>query len=259
MITDIGGERVEWGLPRFKQFMSLIRQLPKTEDFTVPEHRLCDFLIDEDAEITVYYSPLDHLNPHARIVFVGLTPARDQMHGSLSRARWALSEDGKIPAEAFEYAKGSAATAFGENETRLLIRMLDSLGINEKLDLFSVADLFFLWEFRREIHFTWALRFPTFFLGRSFSGYPNPISSHPCLRAYEQSLGEELALIPNALVVPLGHHVTASLLHLCNEGVIRVERCLIGLPRPVESNMSRFERKFDRLREQVERWVPRPD
>lgn len=43
---------------------------------TVRDNRL---LMDKDGDVSIYCAPFEYINPHARIVLVGITPGPTQM------------------------------------------------------------------------------------------------------------------------------------------------------------------------------------
>jgi hypothetical protein len=116
--------------------------------------------------------------------------------------------------------------------------MLDGLGLHEALGLASCWDLF---GSRLDLlHTTAVVRYPVFVGGGNFTGYtPDPLR-HPLLRRFVvEALANELALTPDALLVPLGKVVAEALALLAREGLVSAARCLPGLPHPSGANAHR--------------------
>jgi hypothetical protein len=185
--------------------------------------------------VEMVYAPFDHVNTAARLVIVGLTPGRQQAGNALRAALEALAS-GLGDAQAAERAKVFASFS-GPMRTNL-VKMLDLIGVARWLGLQTTATLWT--EDARLIHFTSALRYPVFVDGENWSGAPDMIQTASMSTWLEAYTGTELALLQDAILVPLGPKVTAALQHLATKGMIGADRILDGLPHPSGANAERI-------------------
>jgi hypothetical protein len=175
------------------------------------------------------------MNPRARLVIVGLTPGKQQAANALRAAHDALGA-GLNNAEAAERAKVYAS--FSGPMRRNLVSMLNSVGIAQWLGIATTASL---WgQDAGLIHFTSALRYPVFVDGENWSGAPDMIRNAPMREWLETYTGSELAMLDDAVFVPLGPKVAAGLHHLASRGLIAADRILDGLPHPSGANAERI-------------------
>ena len=73
----------------------------------------------------------------------------------------------------------------------------------------------------------------------------------------EDILSPELAMVPDALIVPLGNATSECLGYLSSAGLLKSSRCLFGFPHPSGANghrKSQFEAEKHRLRSQLKSW-----
>lgn len=79
------------------------------------------------------------------------------------------------------------------------------------------------------------------------------------LRAFaRQVLAANLAMLPQALVIPLGTAAEDAVQVCVGSGVLSPARCLFGFPHPSGANGHRrrqFTERRDRLTEEVHRWA----
>lgn len=221
----------------FPKFTPTIRQLSSAEieDPRTARELLLDRTTIGGREIEMVYAPFDHVNRHARLVIVGLTPGKQQAVNALRAAHNALGA-GLNDADAAERAKVYAS--FSGPMRRNLVSMLDSVGIARWLGLATTASL---WgQDASLIHFTSALRYPVFVDGENWSGAPDMIRNMPMREWLETYTGSELAMLDNAVFVPLGPKVAAGLQHLAVRGMISADRILDGLPHPSGANAERI-------------------
>lgn len=69
-------------------------------------------------------------------------------------------------------------------------------------------------------------------------------------RWLRDELAPELAMLPEALVVPLGRAVDAAIAMLIHEGQVEQARCLVGFPHPSGRNVNRVK-QWDMKRRQL--------
>lgn len=217
----------------YGHYEPLLRELPHT----VTDRDLIDerFLIQRDGRLEIYYAPTDWLRPQARIAIVGITPGKDTMRIAYQTVVDGIAAGRPLPAVLDDVKRRAAFSGFRGQ----LVAWLAALDVHRHLGINSAADL---WEHGAELlQPTSAIRYPAFVAGKNYSGRNPDLVKHPLLRAYlYQTLAPELALIPNALVVPLGEKVAEALQLLGTDGLIDLDRCLIGFPHPSGQNGHRM-------------------
>ncbi len=186
--------------------------------------------------VHMVYAPFDHVNRAARIAIVGMTPGRFQAANALRAAQEALGAAQSVELAA-EKAKVFGSFS-GEPMRGNLVRMLDLIGVAKLLGVRSTASL---WSSNSAlVHFTSALRYPVFVDGQNWSGQPDMVRT-PRLRAWlETYTGTELALLRDAVIVPLGSKVASAMHHLARQGLIDGRHILEGLPHPSGANAERI-------------------
>jgi hypothetical protein len=191
--------------------------------------------IASEGAITTVFAPFDHTSVSARIAVVGITPGLVQAENAL-RAAGAALRDGKSDAEASRLAKLTAS--FSGTQTRNnLVNMLNAVGLASAFGVQSCEEMFD--PAREFVHFTSALRYPVFINGKNYNGAPNMLRS-PLLRLMiETYLAEEVAMLPNALWLPLGPKPALALHHLVKIGALPASRLLDGMPHPSGLNGER--------------------
>ena len=146
--------------------------------------------------------------------------------------------------------------AFAGSTRTNLVAMLDGVGVPEMLGITSSSQLFA--ERSDLLHATSALLYPVFLRGKSYGGTPNPLSS-PLLRALvEQVFASELAMVPDAFVVPLGSAVARLLRSQAKRGVLAAKRCLFDFPHPSGGNGHRaaqYRARRDLMSVHVSEWA----
>jgi hypothetical protein len=234
----------------FDDFAAVLQDLPpilSESDVLVPELHLAT-----EGPWSVYYCPFDWVSPKAKVVIVGITPGLQQSYLSNQEAQRALNE-GVDADEALRRACtiGSFAGIMRTN----LVRMLDGIGVQDHLDLASTAALF--GEHDELLHSTSSLLYPVFRDGKNYGGSPDPTTS-PLLTSFlRHVLPAELALVPEALVIPLGKMATAALARACARGALNPSRVLFDFPHPSGGNGHRerlYKRYKDALAERVASW-----
>lgn len=193
-------------------------------------------LIAKDGRLEVRYAPFDFVNRDAKLVILGITPGEQQANSAILEARRALcaGEDDNV---AMFRAKSHASFS-GPMRTNL-IAMLDAVGMNKALSIESCASL---WDVDLDmVHFASALRYPVFKDGKNYTGSSPKIVRSPFLR--DQLLAHtavELAVLSEALVLPLGPAVTEACRFLVQEGRLDDSRVIEGVPHPSGANAERI-------------------
>ncbi len=215
-----------------------------------------DFKLADEGRLSVYWIPFERLNVHARVVICGLTPGYGQMLEAFTAAREALSAGlGLDEILAHVDRKGSYAGTMRNN----MVRMLDELGMAAALDIPSTSELFA--EADQYVHTTSALRYPVFVEGRNYGGANPEVRQSALLRTYVTgTLGPELAVVPDALIIPLGKAAESCVQMLVSAEQLDVARCLLGFPHPSGGNGHRvrqFRENQARLRQELDNWADR--
>lgn len=192
----------------------------------------CDELrLYRDEQISIYLTPFDNYNTEARVVLVGITPGRHQMHLAVKAAGEAFRRGCSVD-QAIAEAKQRAA--FEGRMRNILIRMLDDIGVHQVFGLSSCLSLF---EDRSDlVSCTSAICHAVFVKDReNYRGRPE-IDRHPVLRAFaKRVLAYNISSIPNALVVPFGPVVSQAVLL----AGVDPSRVLHGFPHPSPANQGR--------------------
>ncbi|MCG7961696.1 MAG: hypothetical protein N0E54_03200 [Candidatus Thiodiazotropha taylori] len=217
----------------FEKYINFIQN----QYFTLSQDRLpTELLIEEDGNLSVYYAPFDYINTDAKIVICGITPGFQQ-------AILALKEAGKQLrlGATLETAKLAAknTASFGGPMRSNLIRLLDYIGISQKLDIVSCSELF--GSKSNLVHYTSALRYPVFKSHKNYSGTPSMVSKPILRKQLENCLFPELKqLSSSTLFVPLGPKVEEALSLAVKAGFVNQDKVLGGLPHPSGANAERI-------------------
>jgi hypothetical protein len=195
------------------------------------------FFLFCDGKLSAYYAPFHYMNVDARVVLVGLTPGWAQMERAFRTAKLAMAK-GLTGDELFDYIKRSGS--FSGPMRKNLVSMLDGIGLNQHLKLTSCSELF--GSASELVHFTSAVSAPTFIDGENFSGHGVSFLELPMFRQFIiDNLAKELALLPEAIIIPLGRIVDEIMGFLREERLIDPARCLLGFPHPSGANGHRME------------------
>jgi hypothetical protein len=226
--------------PAFQAFHPAIYALP--DDVRQMDVLNDGFLLGREGRLAVYYAPFDWINAEARIVIIGLTPGWTQTKIALETVHTALRR-GQSDEDAIRAAKAQASFA---GMRRRMCGWLDDLGVAKWLDISGTEDLFDTQ--RQLLQTTSAIRYPVF-VGddaRNYSGHsPKPPKSPLLMSIIETMLLPELALLSDALVVPLGRGVASAI-----AGRVDPSRCLFGFPHPSGAS-PHGPRQFEEERNQM--------
>jgi hypothetical protein len=246
MLRDVEG---------FQRYARGIQALPPRDKYLKSDLLTDRFRLCEIGSFAMYYAPFDYINPRAEVLLVGITPGWQQMEGAYREARRALHEG--VQLDAVGRRVKQHASFVGSMRSNL-IPMLDGIGLHRSLGLPTCADLF--GAASHYVHTTSAIRYPVFNKEEDYRGSPDPLRV-PVLRAMIYSLlREELELLPEALVIPLGSCVDKILEDLIANHVLARRRCLIGFPHASGSNGWRvqyFRERRDNLSRKRQRWFAR--
>lgn len=225
-------------LPRFA---GAIKALPEREvynktDLLIPEFRMHAANSAESGPVEIYYAPHnEYVNSQAKIMIIGITPGWTQMELAYRTARKLLLA-GRAAEEICRETK--LVSRFAGSMRGNLCSMLDRLQLHEYLHIPSTTSLFA--EESEVLHTTSMLRFPVFFTRQNYTGHRPALSKRSVLWDMSiRSVTEELALLNNPLLIPLGAAVQLIMEELADSGVIERRQCLFGFPHPSGANGSR--------------------
>lgn len=228
----------------FDQFAPAIRGLSPS-DLKDASALKRTFNIERDGDLQVCYAPVEYVNPHARVVIVGITPGLTQMANALAECQRQLARGASAESALYE-AKLTAA--FSGSMRPALVELLDFVGIHQWLGLQSTSELF--GSSQNLLQAESVLRYPIFVGGQNYSGTPNMVR-HPVLRGQLlQHLGRAASHWRGAVFVPLGDKVAEALIYLADKGLIDHDRVLAGLPHPSGANSERIAYFLNKKRRQ---------
>lgn len=188
-----------------------------------------------DGNLSVFYIPFDYVNTAARVVLVGITPGFTQLKNALAEAQ-AQTAHGVDEETLLKCCKQTGA--FSGPMRSNLVAMLDYIGLNQKLGIVSCADLFK--SAAGLVQTTSLLRHPVFVDGKNYNGKPDMLENVFLKSFLMKYFANEARLLPKAVFVPLGGKVSAGMKYLCQEGMIKEDRVLFGLPHPSGANAERI-------------------
>jgi hypothetical protein len=240
-------------VPDVGRLLEQISQLPGKERYAKADLLVEEFHLASEGVLEVFYAPLDHVNPDAKVALVGVTPGWTQMEQAFRAVRDALAQGS--PAEA-ALAAGKRTAAFAGTMRRNLIEMLDGVGLARSLGLATTRDLFGSAE--GLLHGTSAIRYPVFRNGGNYSGHGPRIADSPLLLGYVRDvLAGELAEVGQALVIPLGRAAESAIGAVAHTGAIDTARCLAGFPHPSGANphrVAQYQQQRDAMAATVRAW-----
>jgi hypothetical protein len=244
------------GVEHFERFADRIKALPQREQYRKSDFQGDQFRLYASGSFAIYYAPLDYINAKAKVVLVRITPGWTQIEAAYQEARLALLE-GAHRDDVCRRAKARAS--FAGPMRRNLIQMLDDIGLHDALGLKTSAELFASGS--TQLHTTSALRYPVFVDGKNYSGHRPKLLEVPVFRDIIQTdLKEELAQVPDAMVIPLGRCVNAVVEDLVGNSMLERRQCLIGFPHPSELNghrVAQFSAKRLELHHAAKEWFSR--
>lgn len=191
--------------------------------------------IESEGELEMYYAPFDYVHRDAHLVIVGITPGRTQAIEALRTARQAL-RTGQSVEEACRRAKRAAS--FCGTMRANLVELIDYFKLTRWLGVRSAHDLFELGS--PLVHTTSAFRNPIFYRGVNYNNQVKLPRSPMLQKIACELLGSELALLPNAAVIPLGPVAEEAVLHAMRARGLDTSTVLVGMPHPSGANAERI-------------------
>lgn len=202
----------------------------------------------------IYYAPHNEtINNKARIFIVGITPGWTQTSIAYKTAYNAIINNLEPELIKKECKKNSR---FAGSMRKNLIEMLDDLNLNKKLHMDSCSELF---EEKDDLlHTTSIIPYPVFINNKNYTGSNPKIIDNEILYSYvKKYFYNEIKILPNALIVPLGKAVEEVLEKMIKDNLIKEEQCLLGFPHPSGANGHRkkqFEENKMKLLSIVEQY-----
>jgi len=192
------------------------------------------FLLGVEGRYSAHYIPFESVHAGARVVAVGITPGFVQWQNAMREAQrqLALGADDAAVLRAARLA-GAFSGAIRPN----FVALLDAIGVQRWLGIASCSTLFDV--DAGLVQVSGILRHPIFVDGKNYSGSP-PMTRSAFLRTQVLDyFAHEARQLPDALYIPMGSSVGVGLDWLAEQGVIRRERILHGLPHPSGANAER--------------------
>jgi hypothetical protein len=234
--------------------ITFIQALSQKKRYKKEDLLTSETLISSENNINVYYAPFETINKDAKIIFVGITPGWQQMEIAFRNVKNEL-ENGKNWDAALAIAKMKAS--FAGQMRKNLINYLDQLGLHEKLQLDSAAELF---EPRNShlIHSTSMLRYPVMIGNDNYRGNnPSPHKSELLWNFISESFVTEINNFKGKLIVPLGSSVKDVIKRLTEKDMLNNNLILENFPHPSGLNGHRhkqFATFRDSMTAEIKKW-----
>lgn len=193
------------------------------------------FLLGQEGPLTAHYIPFDVVNTKAKVVLVGITPGFTQWKNAMNEAQRQL-----MAGASSEQARTAAkqAGAFSGTMRPNLVNLLDMIGLQRWLKIKSCDALFGLQA--NLVQTTSILRHPVFINNKNYNGTPSMVKTPFLRQIMLDHFAREAAQLPNAVYIPLGPKVSEGLSWLVQEGILKADRILSGLPHPSGPNAERI-------------------
>lgn len=204
-----------------------------------------------DGDYSAFFAPFDWINDKADIVIIGVTPGKQQALEALLSFRAALAAGASIDEAA---ARAKSAASFKGGMRTLGARLMDHFALHRLFGLATMLDLF--GSAAHRAHYTSVLRYPVL---KKFGNYAGDsrIASRPFMRRMiDETLAEELAMLPKAWLVPFGPNAMRALEHLAQAGRINESRILGGILHPGGQQWNRYNVQLDLVSGEAARAVP---
>lgn len=238
-------------MPTMNDLVSFLRSLPQGR--LQRTDILCDkTLIAREDNLSVYFVPFGHFPENAQIALIGITPGFEQMRLAFEAAR-DLHETAVDELDLYRIC--GAAAGFGGPMRKILVGMLDEIGIHEAMSLHTSAELFDADQ--TDVLRASVLQHPVFVKGGNYTGYQPPVErSEFMMNMVHEFFVPGIRRAPGALLVPMGKCVEAVLRRLELPNLM-----LAGFPHPSPANghhQRQMNQHRDELRQIVCSWRDRP-
>lgn len=195
-----------------------------------------ELLIEKQGDIEVYFSPFEYVNQQAKIVLVGISPGTTQANNANIKAKELLLDNADMNTVSKEAKQTGAFSGALRNN---LVKMLDYIGLNQKLGITSCQSLFE--EHSYLLHSTSVFRYPTLLNGKPISSAKKALTNPMLKDMLETCMERECnQLASTTYYIPMGQGVDTALLSLCHKGILDRRQLIIGLPHPSGANAERI-------------------
>ncbi len=235
------------------KFKDKLKSEPLKESYSKGELLTKEYLVASENKIEIYYAPFDYINMDASIIIVGITPGWSQMEKSFKTIIRELQMNKSFSSG---LKKVKSESSFAGSMRNNLIKMLNELELNEKLNINSTNELFDL--DNNILHSTSAIKYPVFNNGKNYTGSsPSALKSKMLWEQIEKYFIPEINNFKNKLIIPLGKSVNEILLKLHSENKLNDNFILNGFPHPSGANGHRakqFELNKESMKGIIEKW-----
>lgn len=244
-------KRGEINMPKEVLFPNYKKQILDLPLEIEKEHIINDtFKMSEEGKLSVYYAPHnEYHNAAAKIVIVGICPGWTQTKEAYIEAKKCLENNLEL-STILKRCKMNAR--FAGSMRNNIINMLDELELPKYLSISCISSLF---EDNILLHTTSLIPYPVFINGKNYTGHtPSIIESNMLMSYVKSHFYEEIKLMDNPLIIPLGKSVEEVLSIMIQDKVITKEQCLFGFPHPSGANGHRktqFRENKEELKNQL--------
>lgn len=212
------------------------------------------YLVSKEGKIEIYYAPFDHINLNASIIIVGITPGWSQMEKSFKTVIKELKVNNDF---SLALKKVKSECSFAGSMRNNLIKMLDELELDKKLNIKSTSELF---EIENSfLHSTSIIKYPVFNNGKNYTGStPSPLKSEILWKQIEKLFIPEISEFKGKLIIPLGKSVSEILSKIQSENKLNSNFILNGFPHPSGANGHRakqFESNKESMKKIIKEWM----
>ena len=235
------------------KFEKEIRNETLKDSYTKEDLMKEKYLVSKEGEIEIYYAPFDYINLDASIIIVGITPGWSQMEKSFKTIIKELTKNNDF---SLALKKVKSECSFAGSMRSNLIKMLDDLELDKKLNIHSTSELFKIEN--SFLHSTSVIKYPVFNNGKNYTGSaPSPQKSEVLWEQIEKLFIPEIKEFKGKLIIPLGKSVSEILLKIQSENKLNDNFILNGFPHPSGANGHRakqFESNKESMKEIIKEW-----
>ena len=235
------------------KFEKEIRNETLKDSYTKEDLMKEKYLVSKEGEIEIYYAPFDYINLDASIIIVGITPGWSQMEKSFKTIIKELTKNNDF---SLALKKVKSECSFAGSMRSNLIKMLDDLELDKKLNIHSTSELFKIEN--SFLHSTSVIKYPVFNNGKNYTGSaPSPQKSEVLWEQIEKLFIPEIKEFKGKLIIPLGKSVSEILLKIQSKNKLNDNFILNGFPHPSGANGHRakqFESNKESMKEIIKEW-----
>lgn len=234
---------------KFTTYKHKIQSLPYISEETI---RSETFLLEsnEKKKIEIYYAPFEYVNNKAKIVIIGITPGYFQMQQSY-KTIW-NHRNQEISDEKLLHEVKKQSSFLGPMRKNLT-NMLDELGLHKYLQIPSTTNLFDT--HTHLVQTNSVIKYPVFYRGKNYNGStPNMIRTDTLLTYIKEGFVQEINMMGNPLLIPLGVNVSQLLDFLIEDNQFKKHTILRGFPHPSGGNGHRH-RQFAEKKEVMKSYL----